>query len=599
MAVMDGDRVMVIDEEHAGKAGHAVVVRTLDLNEEKRKKAKPKDRDKFPPRYLRVAGILESYTINTHGIPRVPSATAVTRCKEDISFFVKASSIHHHFLHQPRTLQLYNLVYITKCLPLAPHTIPDRSTGRVVDINTAVGIAEVVPSIEGADRHWYPIKILTLCFNLGDWVAIHRGPYNGRAGFILALRDGVANIYNVQAVRDNVFVVPTYNLIFGRPENSYLPPNNPDMPLDKLVGPASKDLQLATTALRSAISEDHKRRNSIAAKIHTGGFWKNKQVVIRGFQDTQTDAYGQTRKQSYNGQHGMIKGGTLKGLGGHKPALAEARQQGRDLKEVWGGATMQVQLEGSLVVTPVPIENLLDQRMLLPLIEAVWIPEGVDIPSRSPTPELDPADRQGEWAFTAEELIAPKERRRRQMEEAEHDGSWMCDPQLVGKHLDVMVDFSTRAPLNTMARTMKKTGGTVGYVILKQAPLRSKLMSTFLEPTLEGHVDRVFLSPCNLRPLRTMQKGNWRQTDSIMGHAMRAVIIAEDRYGNQAHIGEYTEIIPLKDPTKQDPLEVIVRFPCPNWHVKHPKGTYPLTSLCRAYNESIPGNESVQESCFE
>ncbi|KAJ7454102.1 hypothetical protein FB451DRAFT_1184870 [Mycena latifolia] len=566
MAVMDGDRVMVVDGEHAGKAGYAVIVRTLDLNEEKRKKAKPKDRDKFPPQYLRVAGILESYTVDAHGITRVPSPTAVTRRKEDISFF------------------LYDRVYIAKYAPLAPHTIPDRSTGRVANIDAAAGMVEVAPSIEGADRHWYPIKVLTLCFNLGDWVAVYQGPYKGRAGFIVALRDGAANIYDAQAVRDNAFVIPTYDLLFMRPEQLHLANNN-DTSLEKM---AIEDPQLV-------------------ASIHTGGFWKNTPVLIRGFEKEEKTANRVVRKQMHKGRHGMIKGGTLRGFSGHKPDIAAARQQGRELKEVWRGATMHVQLDGTLTVVPVPIENLLDLRcifcrsgrMNLPVIEAVWIPQGVDIHYRPPTPEPDPAEVQGTWVPTAQDPVElPRDRRRRQMAAAERDGSWMSDERLVGKRLDVVADFSSGAPLSTTARTMKKAGGAVGYVVLKKVLQRDKLTSTFLQPQLEGGADGLFLSPCNLKPLRTMQKGNRYRTESIMAHMVRVVIISEDWHGDTAHIGEYAEIIPPKDPKDQDPFEVKVRFPRSDQRYKYCIETYPLTSLCRARNESIPGEDSVEVTSF-
>ncbi|KAK7014653.1 hypothetical protein R3P38DRAFT_2366061, partial [Favolaschia claudopus] len=158
---------------------------------------------------------------------------------------------------------------------------------------------------------------------------------------------------------------------------------------------------------------------------------------------------------------------------------------------------------------------------------------------------------------------------------AEQFGTWLCQPALAGKRLDVQVDVSV-VPAHWAQKWPKKLAsshGETGYVVMKQSfdPKRKKALAKIgvMASNLHCPVE-------NLKPMRTLFVPHIHAgRESISERAVRVVVIGPDVAGNNQHLGQYARVMPLKSQLKDT---VQVRFALPEGGI----GMFPLFSLCRA-----------------
>ncbi|KAK6988354.1 hypothetical protein R3P38DRAFT_3228921 [Favolaschia claudopus] len=516
--------------------------------------------------------------------------------------FMSRSQMNH-----PLTLRLFDRVLIVGGL------VGRGRTGRVVSIDSD-GIVELYltssladESSSSADQVPFEMCDLAICFIPGDWVDVVRGKHNGLKGLIVGFRSrGIAEVFLPPISTEdigNVIQVPFYALKPSRPEEPQFVQWSASLPApidynsDSLSQEihSAKESSFATvlvqgSALRHCFAQellrqDAKLRHKVALAMKTGREFFGQQVRVVGGASGDKKAFV---GDAFKGQTGQVVGGTL---AQRSPYQNSSQQESleetvdrvlRGDKHIWRGAMMHVQLEGP---TPrrvqVAIDHLQDTNTRLPLLASAHVPWTG--PPRAVTPP--PPPEEAVWLDTLTPRD-PKEQMELDARKAEQFGTWLCQPALAGKRLDVQVDVSV-VPAHWAQKWPKKLAsshGETGYVVMKQSfdPKRKKALAKIgvMASNLHCPVE-------NLKPMRTLFVPHIHAgRESISERAVRVVVIGPDVAGNNQHLGQYARVMPLKSQLKD---AVQVRFALPEGGI----GMFPLFSLCRVLNRQPAGEKDM------
>jgi len=160
-----------------------------------------------------------------------------------------------------------------------------------------------------------------------------------------------------------------------------------------------------------------------------------------------------------------------------------------------------------------------------------------------------------------------------------HSGTWLLDPRLVGKKLDVRIQGTTDPPFQG-----GKFEGRLGFTVLTKPP-RNVTDSNIVK--LGYSENRLLFQAQHLVPETTTERDvfvNREVAVSITAVAgTRVVIIGPDLEGNSSWIGHYGFIVQCPYPL--EPGQACVQDLLAQYHY------FPVTSLCRSYTENgVPIN---------
>src|SRR3954454_10994433 len=174
----------------------------------------------------------------------------------------------------------------------------------------------------------------------------------------------------------------------------------------------------------------------------------------------------------------------------------------------------------------------------------------------------------------------------------ENIGTWLLDPRLVGKFLDVHVGFS---PNQYRGKWEKE----IGWLCLQHPPP----LVTTLTPIRVGHVDNpVQFMPCQLSPERTVEPSLARDnrppgitTYPYIHQKLntRVVVIGPDSRGDEQWIGSYGLTVYSPYP-EWACVWIVLRWPPPPFDGSPPICSYfALSSLCRSNPWSLIAKSSL------
>ena len=160
-----------------------------------------------------------------------------------------------------------------------------------------------------------------------------------------------------------------------------------------------------------------------------------------------------------------------------------------------------------------------------------------------------------------------------------HSGTWLLDPRLVGKKLDVRIQGTTDPPFQG-----GKFEGRLGFTVLTKSP-RNVMDSNIVK--LGYSENRLLFQAQHLVPETTTERDPFVNREAAVSIAsvvgMRVVIIGPDLEGNSSWIGDYGFVVECPYPLQPD--QACVQDLRSFYHY------FSTTSLCRSYTESgVPIN---------
>ncbi|KAJ7619867.1 hypothetical protein DFH06DRAFT_1144320 [Mycena polygramma] len=381
------------------------------------------------------------------------------------------------------------------------------------------------------------------------------------------------------AQSDRFWVEPTHNLKFGNPVDRINAAQNEAKGAPTAPPPVDQFDNLRELATQMA-KHDVDFRKAMDRVMYTGRPFDGRRVKVVG---AGKDGEKYNRKKAfvgnnYKGRRGTVKGAVLglakgpnKNSKKWQPTESNVQKYLRGNLAIWKDATVTVEIEFSGQRVAVDIHHLEDDRTGAPLLHtaAMRVPWN-DIPDRPRTPDVFPvpgtphaASHYRMEAMEASDLgnrawdidgpnatLTPEERRaddaRKILRSGQLNGTWICDPRLVDKRIDVVIDASVVVPWaekkNAKALKSGAATGRWGYTIIphKFKPTSDK---AHVKWGPMGH--NIQVPAANLVPQRTMIDDHQRRPWCIADVRTRVVIIGPDAAGNPSLIGMYAQTRPV------------------------------------------------------
>ncbi|KAJ7605601.1 hypothetical protein DFH06DRAFT_1348571 [Mycena polygramma] len=445
---------------------------------------------------------------------------------------------------------------------------------------------------------------LEICFQAGDWVEVTRGPRSGECAFIVCLRrGGVAELFDPwqayfnnqtgemltdqrqamirdrhlvhkphfsSAQSDRFWVEPTHNLKFSNSVDRITAAQSETKGAPTAPPPVNRFDNLRELATKMA-QTDVEFRKAMDRVMYTGSPFDGRLVKIVG---AGKDGEKYNRKKvfvgsNYKGRRGAVRGAVLGLAKGPNKNSREWQSTEWNVQKylrgnlaIWKDATVTVEIEFSGQHVVVDIHHLEEDRTGAPLLHtaAMRVPWN-EIPDRPRTPDVSPGTPHAASHYRMEDsdlgnrawdtddpnpTLTPEERRADDARKSQRNGTWICEPRLVDKRVDVVIDASVVVPWaekkNAAAIKSGAATGRWGYTIIPP---------TFKPTSDRAHVKwgpmghNLQVPAANLVPQRTMIDEHQRRPWCIADVRTRMVIIGPDAAGNPSLIGMYAQTRPV------------------------------------------------------
>ncbi|KAJ7602012.1 hypothetical protein DFH06DRAFT_1153215 [Mycena polygramma] len=511
--------------------------------------------------------------------------------------YLPTSDLRHHILRVPRVLQPGDRVRVVEAEEQMGRVIDiDESEGTVTFavIEPPPGKDGKVSgaALEPVSRFMSELEI---CFQAGDWVEVTCGPRSGECAFIVCLRrGGVAELFDPwqayfnnqtgemltdqrqamirdrhlvhkphfsSAQSDRFWVEPTHNLKFSNSVDRITAAQSETKGAPTAPPPVNRFDNLRELATKMA-QTDVEFRKAMDRVMYTGSPFDGHLVKIVG---AGKDGEKYNRKKvfvgsNYKGRRGAVRGAVLGLAKGPNKNSREWQSTEWNVQKylrgnlaIWKDATVTVEIEFSGQHVVVDIHHLEEDRTGAPLLHtaAMRVPWN-EIPDRPRTPDVSPGTPHAASHYRMEDsdlgnrawdtddpnpTLTPEERRaddaQKILRSGQRNGTWICEPRLVDKRVDVVIDASVVSGAAT---------GRWGYTIIPP---------TFKPTSDRAHVKwgpmghNLQVPAANLVPQRTMIDEHQRRPWCIADVRTRVVIIGPDAAGNPSLIGMYAQTRPV------------------------------------------------------
>ncbi|KAJ7441446.1 hypothetical protein B0H11DRAFT_1932871 [Mycena galericulata] len=564
------------------------------------------------------AGWIKS--IRTHQSERLALVGSVLESLRMITapdFELPVSQLGHHILSPLRRLEVHDRIIVVEGAYIG-------TVARVFCVNEAAGTVtfidpDVPENPQDSNLDDAPndnlievyINNVALCFWIGDTVAVTEGEFGGRSGFVTAVNNGVAEIWDPTKVlvsvldtympqeveydvsgmlryhaRDDVrredtiesessrfrsFEISTKLLRFLKTGYHHIPTTS--LGLSQLEDKQAHEY----TQLKR---RDRRALDRVTALMRTGTDFKGRQVVVVG-------------KHHFKGRRGTVTGWSPDPK--QKRAITEnpiqaamaVQQGGTAAKAVKKGGTatayhgfekaqFRVQFEGTSTFANIESEFLADPESRHAFVPTTLIQWHGPYRNRTPSPPPPPRSP------PPVEVLSDAERRERASREAERTGTWL--DALAGKRVDIIVDMSLPVPgeyIKKLAKKCKEKHGHDGFVVVQRSDERGFKQTAFLQRERWS----LQFPPMCLRPQRTMFQDQVNLTrECISTVVVRVVIIGPDIWDDTHKLGCYAQTVPNAHQT-HGPGVVTVEFEPLVKGGDKPTGHFPLLSLCRSLKD--------------
>ncbi|KAJ7820881.1 hypothetical protein B0H14DRAFT_2599662 [Mycena olivaceomarginata] len=167
----------------------------------------------------------------------------------------------------------------------------------------------------------------------------------------------------------------------------------------------------------------------------------------------------------------------------------------------------------------------------------------------------------------------------------ENNGRWLCQPELVGRRLDVQILGIATLANSTISKVQRTLEGSCGWVLLSE-PVTTKTRK--VDVCSVGKNQNMYsIDKRCIKPRRDIDSGKW-----LVEITERVVVIGPDSESDRARTGQYA----LTEPSYLHAYGnhvVAVKF------VDGAHGFYPMNSLCLSENvEVVLGSHSFPATTF-
>ncbi|KAJ7796381.1 hypothetical protein B0H14DRAFT_3494861 [Mycena olivaceomarginata] len=157
--------------------------------------------------------------------------------------------------------------------------------------------------------------------------------------------------------------------------------------------------------------------------------------------------------------------------------------------------------------------------------------------------------------------------------EGENNGRWLCQPELVGRRLDVQILGIATLANNTVSKVQRTLEGNCGWVLLSE-PVTTKTRK--VDVCSVGKNQNMYsIDKRCIKPRRDIDSGKW-----LVEITERVVVIGPNRESDRTRTGQYALTVPLYLHAYGDHI-VAVKF------VDGAHGFYPMNSLCLSENVEV------------
>ncbi|KAJ7789111.1 hypothetical protein B0H14DRAFT_3503399 [Mycena olivaceomarginata] len=157
--------------------------------------------------------------------------------------------------------------------------------------------------------------------------------------------------------------------------------------------------------------------------------------------------------------------------------------------------------------------------------------------------------------------------------EGENNGRWLCQPELVGRRLDVQILGIATLANNTVSKVQRTLEGNCGWVLLSE-PVTTKTRK--VDVCSVGKNQNMYsIDKRCIKPRRDIDSGKW-----LVEITERVVVIGPDRESDRTRTGQYALTVPSYLHAYGDHI-VAVKF------VDGAHGFYPMNSLCLSENVEV------------
>jgi hypothetical protein len=155
----------------------------------------------------------------------------------------------------------------------------------------------------------------------------------------------------------------------------------------------------------------------------------------------------------------------------------------------------------------------------------------------------------------------------------ENNGRWLCQPELVGRRLDVQILGIATLANNTVSKVQRTLEGNCGWVLLSE-PVTTKTRK--VDVCSVGKNQNMYsIDKRCIKPRRDIDSGKW-----LVEITERVVVIGPDRESDRTRMGQYALMVPSYLHAYGDHI-VAVKF------VDGAHGFYPMNSLCLSENVEV------------
>ncbi|KAJ7340035.1 hypothetical protein DFH08DRAFT_964056 [Mycena albidolilacea] len=169
--------------------------------------------------------------------------------------------------------------------------------------------------------------------------------------------------------------------------------------------------------------------------------------------------------------------------------------------------------------------------------------------------------------------------------EGENNGRWLCQPELVGRRLDVQILGIATLANSTVSKVQRTLEGNCGWVLLSE-PVTTKTCK--VDVCSVGKNQNMYsIDKRCIRPRRDIDSRKW-----LVEITERVVVIGPDRESDRTRTGQYALTVPSYLHAYGDHI-VAVKF------VDRAHGFYPMNSLCLSENvEVVFGTHTFPATTF-